>query len=75
MAATPFSMSGLFSLDAQQTEFLEALGLEVPPITTREQLQVLVSRAQHVAESMSNDMIRGMTESTLADLKACFGLT
>lgn len=75
MAATPFSMSGLISLDAQQTEFLEALGLDVPPITTRDQLQVLVSTAEHVAASMSNDMIRGMTESTLADLKACFGLT
>lgn len=42
---------------------------------THEHWVVLVAQAQQVADSTPDAMIRKMTQSTLTDLKACFGLT
>lgn len=67
-------MSGLVTLDSQQTEFLTVLGLEVPAVMTHDQLRALVGSAEQIAGEMPNKMIRDMTQHTLSALKASFQL-
>ena len=70
MAQPNLFMSGLVSLDTQQTEFLEMLGLTVSSPLTAPQVQALLDQAEAVQATMDNPMIAKMTRETLDTLKA-----
>jgi hypothetical protein len=70
----PISMSGVVSLDAQQTELLTTLGLDVPPMMTREQFVRLLAQADQVSASFSEGLAAHITREELARLRACFGV-
>lgn len=70
MAQPNLLMSGVLSLDTQQTEFLEMLDLTVASPLTAPQVQALLDQAEVVQASMHNPMIAKMTRETLDALKA-----
>lgn len=67
-------MSGVISLDAQQTELLTTLGLEVPSMMTREQFVQLLAQAERIGDSFSEGLVARITREELARLRACFGV-
>lgn len=70
----PISMSGVVSLDAQQTELLTTLGLDVPSMMTREQFVHLLTQADQVAASFAEGLVAHITREELARLRACFAV-